>query len=438
MYSTLSSVHWLSLTIGFGDDHWLNLEADSDDDFKYEEVEVESDEEEEDDQSEDLESALQRLNSPGSRIQVPGTPQTAVKRIPEVIDDFIRNFLIKMGLMQTLEAFEVEWHEHKAFGKLPVDLPLVPSVYQQNQKLMETITDLRREYEKAKQLAEKARVMWEKFRKERDFHRMHHKRVTQEKNRLILDVKRLREHYAKYEPTILELRTKHETALKEKMLMKIDRDRLEAKVNTLEMTIKTLEAGKSEAKVMSDTKKAPAKVPGHKGDAVFPSGASFNPYWNTTYEPPRNKNYLLAKTFRGHAMPEGENEGEGEGGGGGGGKEKLNGKGKVKKKGKAKEGEGKGKKKDRKGKMKGKGEGKEKEKEKEKESGKGKMKGKGKERKKQKQKEKGKGKGKPRCRQGTEGQRIEGKRKNGKRIWKEREYKKGREYAKLPKGAAKN
>lgn len=31
-----------------------------------------------------------------------------------------------------------------------------------------------------------------RFRKERDFHRMHHKRVVQEKNRLITDIKRLK------------------------------------------------------------------------------------------------------------------------------------------------------------------------------------------------------------------------------------------------------
>lgn len=31
-----------------------------------------------------------------------------------------------------------------------------------------------------------------RFRKERDFHRMHHKRVVQEKNRLIIDIKRLK------------------------------------------------------------------------------------------------------------------------------------------------------------------------------------------------------------------------------------------------------
>ena len=41
-----------------------------------------------------------------------------------------------------------------------------------------------------------ASATWDKFRKERDFHRMHHKRVAQEKNRLISDLQRLKKHYS--------------------------------------------------------------------------------------------------------------------------------------------------------------------------------------------------------------------------------------------------
>ncbi len=32
-----------------------------------------------------------------------------VTQRPEVVDDFIRNFLVKMGLSKTLEMFETEW-----------------------------------------------------------------------------------------------------------------------------------------------------------------------------------------------------------------------------------------------------------------------------------------------------------------------------------------
>ena len=36
-----------------------------------------------------------------------------VTQRPEVIDDFIRNFLVKMGLSQTLEMFETEWYAQR-------------------------------------------------------------------------------------------------------------------------------------------------------------------------------------------------------------------------------------------------------------------------------------------------------------------------------------
>lgn len=37
-------------------------------------------------------------------------------------------------------------------------------------------------------------------------------------------------HFAKYEPTILELKRKYELAMKEKMLAGLDRDKMAAKV----------------------------------------------------------------------------------------------------------------------------------------------------------------------------------------------------------------
>ena len=45
-------------------------------------------------------------------------------------------------------------------------------------------------------LLTQASATWDKFRKERDFHRMHHKRVAQEKNKLIQDMQILKKHYS--------------------------------------------------------------------------------------------------------------------------------------------------------------------------------------------------------------------------------------------------
>jgi hypothetical protein len=69
---------------------------------------------------------------------------------------------------------------------------------------------LRGELDHVKVIAGRATATWDRFRKERDFHRMHHKRVGQEKSNLVQDLARLRKHFAHYEPTIKELRHKYE------------------------------------------------------------------------------------------------------------------------------------------------------------------------------------------------------------------------------------
>ena len=51
---------------------------------------------------------------------------------------------------------------------------------------------LRKEVDKFKNAAMQAREAYVKLRKERDYHRMHHRRVVQEKNKLITDIKRLK------------------------------------------------------------------------------------------------------------------------------------------------------------------------------------------------------------------------------------------------------
>jgi len=87
----------------------------------------------------------------------------------------------------------------------------------------------------------KATDTYVRLQKERDYHRMHHKRVVQEKNRLVTDLRRLRDHYACYEPALRTLKTKYETAMKEKMLTKLERDRVVGEVQGLKSALKTKE-----------------------------------------------------------------------------------------------------------------------------------------------------------------------------------------------------
>ena len=54
----------------------------------------------------------------------------------QVVDDFVRNFLLKKGMMRTLEGFETEWYELAATGQLkPEDVEPVPDLYLRNQEL---------------------------------------------------------------------------------------------------------------------------------------------------------------------------------------------------------------------------------------------------------------------------------------------------------------
>ena len=67
---------------------------------------------------------------------------------------------------------------------------------------------------------------------------MHHQRVVQEKNRLVTEIKRLKKLYESYEPTLKETRDRYDIAMKEKMLMRLERDRIAARVAGLESQVK--------------------------------------------------------------------------------------------------------------------------------------------------------------------------------------------------------
>ena len=163
----------------------LNDTMDSDDDFAYEEVDVSGDE---DDlvEDEDLESALMRVRLQAAADVESDNTKPIIKKRSENVDDFIRNFLLKMKMTRTMDCFQTEWYEKATSQELtPEDLSVVADVYQRNQELDNQVKALRAELDKAKEIAHKARSTWDKFRKERDFHRMNHQRVVVEKKQLI-------------------------------------------------------------------------------------------------------------------------------------------------------------------------------------------------------------------------------------------------------------
>ena len=173
------------------------ISDDEADEFDYDAVQNEEDEEEDDDDDEDFAAALasvQRLDeksragSTVASVRDVGTP--AAKPVltqvrPEVVDDFIRNFLIKVGMSRTLDNFNSEWYDLQQKGKLAeVYTDTVPDIYVRNQDLDERVVALQQQLDKMRIITEKAQGTWDKFRKERDFHRMHHRRVRPRRPRI--------------------------------------------------------------------------------------------------------------------------------------------------------------------------------------------------------------------------------------------------------------
>ena len=263
---------------------------ESDDDFDYAEVEDVDDDEDEDDGEEDFEAmtqALQALDNDGPKV-----PTTTIRS--ETTDDFIRNFLIKLKLTRTLDIFQTEWYELASKGLLSQDdIGAVPDLYLRNQQLDDQLKTIKADLSAAQSVAEQARGTWDKFRKERDFHKMHHKRVMQEKNKLILDIKRLKKHYATFEPTLAELRHKYETAMKEKMLVKLARERSDQKVKALEETIRQLQGDPPEPEEKAPRPRAP-------GDSVLPPEDRPNPFHSVTFDKTPVESYAQEKSFKGH------------------------------------------------------------------------------------------------------------------------------------------
>ena len=276
---------------------------DQEDDYHYDAVAVEDEGGEEGsvapDDTDNLDTLVRSVQATKER-DAPPPVRADLTRLPVVVDDFIRNFLVKHQLRRTIETFELEWYER--YGANPEEEPkLVPDVYIENAKLVDRAADLERELVKHQEISQKAMTLWEHVKKERDLHRMNHSRVMQEKSQLSSDLKRLQTHAMSIEPTVTELRAKYEACQKEKMLLKLERDKLHTRISALEDQIKKLEgAGDAAAAAATGSKKAGGTAAVHSS---WPADSRPNPYVNLVVKPPATPSgYGCKLSFKAHAM----------------------------------------------------------------------------------------------------------------------------------------
>lgn len=103
-------------------------------------------------------------------------------------------------------------------------------MHNKNAKLKSKIEFMKVELKEANVIADQAKSTWEKLRKERDFHRTHQDRVNGEKLSISQNIKRMKDLHEDYEEKIEEIQKKHLYAVKEKALLKLEKDKLQKKV----------------------------------------------------------------------------------------------------------------------------------------------------------------------------------------------------------------
>ena len=159
---------------------------------------------------------------------------------------------------------------------------------------------------------------------------MHHKkqyhRVLSEKKMLNSDINTLKDLHKDYEEKYQELSMKYQAAMKEKMLVKMDRDKLRNETEDLTKTIKGIEKKfdvekgddddeydmdeendvVSIAKMKHTTSRyeetAKAKKKKQIGSKI-PKEEQENPYLTTTFDPFPSKNVNPVKGTKAHDMP---------------------------------------------------------------------------------------------------------------------------------------
>ncbi|CAJ1071074.1 sperm-associated antigen 16 protein [Xyrichtys novacula] len=254
---------------------------------------------------EDLEEAMREaaFSAASRRKHEPPKQQDPpmIPRIPEAVDDFLRNFLRRLGMKQTLKSFEAEWYGSAM--KLQTDslrmtspgVCFIPDALTHRQLLHSELEEVCRETDLLREEVLKAGESMARIKTERDFHRCQYNRVLEEKNRLKEDCTKLKKHLQSFEPALKQLEDKYQTAVSQKMLISLEKDRVKNSTNTQRSQEKS--QCKTEGGPRSGSPKKPTfSRPPKKTEPPDPHLAqiSFGPY---------KSSFSLSSSIRAHHLP---------------------------------------------------------------------------------------------------------------------------------------
>ncbi|KAI9547204.1 hypothetical protein NQZ68_020025 [Dissostichus eleginoides] len=157
--------------------------------------------------------------------------QQIVPKIPEAVDDFLRNVLQRAGLGRTMISFEEEWYG--SAQKLMTQtlrragVLLVPDALTHRQLIQGQLDTVHRDTDLLRQEVLHAGERLLRTQRERDFYWLQYQRVAEHKSRLMEDLHQLKKHLQSYRPALRRLEDTIQEALRKKMLLSLKKDRVQ-------------------------------------------------------------------------------------------------------------------------------------------------------------------------------------------------------------------
>ncbi len=116
----------------------------------------------------------------------------------ERIDVFIKNYLMKFDMEKSLKIFEQEFYENLSKGEIDLSkIGNVPEVYIKSEEIQTQIGNFQKDLDSAKIYAEKANSKFLKLHRAKENEKIRHRRVQQEKQKLIKEIDKMKKIYEK-------------------------------------------------------------------------------------------------------------------------------------------------------------------------------------------------------------------------------------------------
>lgn len=173
----------------------------------------------------------------------------------ERADVYIKNYLMKFDMVKTLKILEQEFFEKLSQGIIDMEkIPNVPDLYLESENLQERIGNIQKELDDAKIYAEKANSLFLKLNKAKENEKIKHRRVQQEKVKLIKEIEKLKEVYDEDNKIYKDLKKKYWNVTKNTLVLEQRMKDFSSKVENLKEQEEKLK------KTLDDTKKHKERI----------------------------------------------------------------------------------------------------------------------------------------------------------------------------------